>query len=89
MLEARRVELPHGTLALVRATVVGFKALPVPPGTKTWRELLGVAATERNMATMRAAFKRLASAAHPDKGGTHQTMADLNAALVAAEKALS
>lgn len=89
VLEARRVELRHGTLALVRATFAGFKALPAPPGTKTWRELLGVAATERNMATVRAAYKRLASTAHPDKGGTHQAMTDLNAALADAEKELA
>ena len=39
VLEARRTELRHGTLALVRATMKGFQALPAP---KSWREILGV-----------------------------------------------
>ena len=32
ILEARRTELRHGTLALVRATFQGFRALPAPSG---------------------------------------------------------
>jgi len=32
IVEARRVELRHGTLALVRATFQGFVALPAPKG---------------------------------------------------------
>ena len=32
IIEARRVELRHGTLALVRASFTGFKALPAPAG---------------------------------------------------------
>jgi len=41
VLEARRVELRHGTLALVHASLAGFKALPPPPGSMWW-EVLGV-----------------------------------------------
>jgi hypothetical protein len=40
VLEARRTELRHGTLALVRATMKGFVALPAPP---SWRGILGIA----------------------------------------------
>lgn len=83
---ARRAELCCGTSALVRATIAGFEALPAPLDTKTSRELLGVAATERNMGAVRAAYKRLASTAHPDKGGSHATMTELNAALATAER---
>lgn len=39
VLEARCTELRHGTLALVRATMKGFVALPAP---KSWREILGI-----------------------------------------------
>lgn len=39
VLEARCTELRHGTLALVRATMKGFVALPAP---KSWREVLGI-----------------------------------------------
>lgn len=47
VIEARRVELRHGTLHLVKATMKGFKALPPPPGSKprrSWAEVLGVGA---------------------------------------------
>lgn len=40
VLEARRTELRPGTLALVRATMKGFQALPAP---KSWRVILGFA----------------------------------------------
>jgi hypothetical protein len=39
VLEARRTELRHGTLALVRATMKGFQALPAP---ESWRKILGL-----------------------------------------------
>ncbi|HSV45118.1 MAG TPA: hypothetical protein VLJ58_04925, partial [Ramlibacter sp.] len=41
IVEARRVELRHGTLALVRASFTGFKALPAPAG-KHWSDVLGL-----------------------------------------------
>jgi len=45
VLEARRTEIRHGTLALVRATMKGF-ALALPaPGTKRWHEVLQVEPT--------------------------------------------
>lgn len=78
ILEARRVELRHGTLALVRATFTGFKALPAP-ARKSWWEVLQVP-RDAKRDDVKAAFRRLASAAHPDKGGTEQAMAELNAA---------
>lgn len=78
ILEARRVELRHGTLALVRATFTGFKALPAPAG-KQWWEVLGVARTA-NHAEIQAAYRKLASEAHPDKGGTAERMAEINRA---------
>lgn len=82
ILEARRVELRHGTLALVRATFTGFLALPAPPGKRTWREVLDYgpqAVVTRSMVDER--YRRLASARHPDKpGGSHDAFVELNAA---------
>jgi DnaJ domain len=76
VLEARRVELRHGTLALVRATFQGFKALPPP---KHWSEVLGVARSATRI-EIEDAFKRLAMAHHPDRGGSSDVMAEFNAA---------
>lgn len=85
ILEARRVELRHGTLALVRATFHGFTALPAPAGSREWWEVLGVSRT-CTREEVKAAYRRLASQHHPDKpGGSHAKMAELN---VAQEKGL-
>lgn len=84
IIEARRVELRHGTLALVRATFQGFLALPAPKGSH-WSEVLMVPRDARRE-DVKSAYRRLASVAHPDKpGGSHERMAELNAAQ---EKAL-
>lgn len=85
IIEARRVELRHGTLSLVRASFQGFKALPAPPGTQWW-DVLGVPATASAVA-IEAAFKVLASKHHPDReGGSTEMMTKLNTARAAALK---
>lgn len=84
IIEARRVELRHGTLALVRASFAGFKALPAPRG---WREVLGV--TEATKEAVERAFRERARLLHPDVGGTDNAMADLNAARAAALREVS
>ena len=68
ILEARRTELRHGTLALVRATFMGFKALP-PAGGESWWSVLGVAETAA-ADTIEAAYRHAAKKAHPDAGGS-------------------
>lgn len=85
IIEARRVELRHGTLALVRATFRGFQALPAPT---SWRKVLGLEhATEVTKAQIDDAYRERAKAAHPDAGGNEAAMAELNAARDAARKA--
>lgn len=85
ILEARRVELRHGTLALVKASFRGFRALPAP---KSWRDVLGVA-LGCDLARAKAAYRKLASDAHPDRpAGSHEAMAELNRALAEAEAEL-
>jgi hypothetical protein len=76
IIEARRVELRHGTLALVRASFAGFKALPAP---KSWRDVLGVTGPASKEA-VEAAFREKARSAHPDTGGDHAAMSELNEA---------
>lgn len=67
IVEARRTELRHGTLALVRATFQGFLALPAPAG-RSWHEVLMVP-KDVSRADLDAAYRRERSKAHPDKGG--------------------
>ena len=80
ILEARRVELRHGTLALVRATFTGFLALPAPAG-KGWRDVMefpAEAVVTRTMIEER--YRQLASKRHPDKGGSDAAFAELGKA---------
>jgi hypothetical protein len=80
VLEARRTELRHGTLALVQATMKGF-ALSLPaPGSKPWWQILNID-RRAGVHEIEAAYKSLAKERHPDApGGSHEMMADLNKA---------
>jgi len=79
VLEARRVELRHGTLALMRATFRGFVARLPGPSARPWHQVLSVAA-DASVDEIRAAYKRLARERHSDHGGSDAMMAELNAA---------
>lgn len=84
IVEARRTELRHGTLALVRASFRGFQALPAPT---SWRKVLSLEhAAEVKKPDIEAAYREAARKAHPDSGGSTDAMADLNAARDAALK---
>lgn len=87
ILEARRTEMRHGGLHIVRQTFKGFTALPAPAG-KAWHALLGVkpGATRDEID---AAYRAKAQAAHPDHGGTADAMAELNRARDQGRKAAS
>lgn len=87
IIEARRTELRHGTLALVRATFTGFKALPAPEG-KHWTDILQVTRNSSRDA-IESNFKRLAKDRHPDAGGSADAMAELNHARENALKELA
>jgi hypothetical protein len=88
VIEARRTELRHGTLALVRATFAGFTALPAPGGHQpSWRAVLGISTPTPVRADIEQAYRRLAAMKHPDKpGGSQAAMAEVNAARDAAIK---
>lgn len=87
IIEARRVELRHGTLALVKASFRGFRALP-DPARRTWRQVLNVADGVNDLTAVTAAYRSRAAKAHPDKGGSHDAMAELNRAMQQAEQEL-
>lgn len=83
VIEARRTELRHGGLNIVRATFSGFAALPAPANKRPWREVLDLAGSEGPLTedVIDARYRRLASLRHPDKpGGSHDAMAELNRA---------
>jgi hypothetical protein len=81
-IEALRGVARWGTGDMLEAAFTGFTALPPPsatPAQQTWWQVLGVP----NSATrddVRAAYRRLASIHHPDRGGSAATMAAINAA---------
>lgn len=85
IVEARRVELRHGTLALVRATFTGFLALPAPARTP-WRKVLGEATTKEEI---EARYRQIARQRHPDTGGSQEAMAELNLARADALKEIT
>ena len=87
-LDAMRAIERHGGAQILDRAFTGFSALP-PPAARHWREVIGVAPAVRDMPSVRIAFRRRAAQVHPDKGGTHEAMTELNAALNAAEKELN
>jgi hypothetical protein len=85
ILEARRVELRHGTLALVRATFAGFMALPSSQSREWWDVLQCKA--DASIDLIHAQYRRLAMDYHPDRGGSQAQMAELNIAYRKAKEA--
>lgn len=82
IIEARRTELRHGTLHLVKATMKGFKALPPPLGHKPrrpWTEVLDLPATAKKD-EIETAYRTKAKQAHPDAGGSDAAMQELSQA---------
>lgn len=95
IIEARRTELRHGTLALVRATFQGFRAIPDMSAPKyNWRAVIGVDETEKDLSVIRRVYKKKAAEIHPDrakpedKADATEAMTALNAAMDAALKEL-
>ena len=68
-LEAERTKLRHGGINLVRAAFRGYAALPPATGSPgQWWEVLGVSENAPKE-EIQAAYKKLRSEHHPDKGG--------------------
>jgi hypothetical protein len=87
-LDAMRAIERHGGARILERAFTGFTALP-PPGAQGWRQVMGLDATENDLAHVRAAYRRLAAERHPDRPtGSHNGMAELNSAMAAAEREL-
>lgn len=86
IIEARRTEMRHGGLHVVRQTFKGFIALPAPSAGQ-WRAFFGFSATEPvSVSEVDARFRRKAGMTHPDKGGSETAMMELNAMRDAAKR---
>lgn len=79
-LEAMRAIERHGGAAILARAFTGFTALPAPGAPREWWDVLGVPRT-CTREELKQAYRALASRFHPDKpGGSHEKMAELNAA---------
>lgn len=69
-IEALRGVARWGTGDMMQAAFTGFAALPAPgQTTKSWADVLGVGPMARPE-EIEAAYKRLRSSTHPDRGGS-------------------
>jgi hypothetical protein len=90
-IEAMRAIERHGGAIVLERAFTGFTALPAPivaGMARPWWEVLSLP-RDANRQAIDAAWRRLASQHHPDKGGTAAVMADLNTARDAALRDLS
>ena len=83
-LEAMRAIERHGGAVILERAFTGFLALPAPT---TWRSVLGLKELG-NLNEVREIYKSLAKTRHPDNGGSHAQMAELNWAWAEAQKEL-
>lgn len=90
IIEARRVELRYGGLQIVKQTFRSFHALLPAPGSKRpWREVFGIPRDGESLENAERVYRILAKEAHPDSGGSHERMAELNGAIAEARKELT
>lgn len=68
VIEAERTKMRHGGLNLVRASFMGYTALPAPSKSGPWYDVLEVR-EDASASAIVANYKRLRSDHHPDKGG--------------------
>jgi hypothetical protein len=80
-LNAMRAIERHGGAAVLERAFTGFAALPAPGAKRPWFEVLGVSESA-TADEIRSAYRRLASEAHPDRGGSEERMAEINRARV-------
>lgn len=88
-IEALRGIERWGSGDMLEAAFAGFNALPPPAqpteAAKPWHEVLGVQA-HATTKDVRTAYRRIAALHHPDRGGSNDAMARVNAAWMAFSK---
>lgn len=83
----RAIERHGGALILERA-FQGFDALPAPGQTQAlgWQQVLELNG-EQTLAKAKENYRRLSAIRHPDRGGSHDAMTELNWAWAQAQEA--
>ena len=96
-IEALRSIERHGSSALLEQAFSGFSALPpARTGIRSWQEVLEISPTGADLvpnaallAIAEQRYRRLAQEHHPDRGGSHERMAELNDAIRRAREELT
>jgi len=77
----------HGVASVEQ--MFAFAALPAPEHERSWREVLELhRAPHVSLEMVEKQYRRLARERHPDQGGSHALMAELNRARVSARREL-
>jgi len=88
-LEAMRAIERHGGAEILDRAFTGFAALPASTE-KHWREVFGFTDVQRVTAEdVTRIYRGMAASRHPDSGGSHEAMAELNVARTSALKELA
>lgn len=88
-IEALRQLERHGGGTMLEKAFEGFTALPAPGAKRPWREALTIGGqVPMTLSAAETAYRQLARAHHPDNGGSHERMAELNAAIAEARREL-
>lgn len=86
--EAMRGIERWGAKNMIKAAFTGFQALPPPTDARPWWQVLKVG-EGATLIEAQTAYRRLATENHPDKGGSSEEMAAINAAMQQARESLS
>lgn len=92
---AKHVEALRGQerwgVGTVERAFAGYMALPAAAATRAreWFAVLGFDGPNISLAQAREQYRVLAPKCHPDTGGSHEAMAELNAAWATAQQKLS
>lgn len=88
-LDAMRAIERHGGGLILDRAFMGFEALPAPGQTtaRGWMAVLEVNG-DATLEKVKENYRRLSSVRHPDKGGSHDAMSELNWAWAQAQEAL-
>lgn len=87
-IEALRGIERWGASDMMERAFSGFTALPAPGGSRSWRDVLQLGGSP-TLDMAKVAYRTLSLQRHPDRGGSHDAMTELNRAWEEAQQALS